>query len=379
MFVALLAGAPNMHAVGGSIADNAGNVAVTWSSIAWSSGFPSMDFSLPTPPDGMRRDLVRYSGWWVRPAGATAEARLGNPAQEVYDTAGGRADFLWNCPASSTCALAESGRVVDAQGPTGAGTFVSELLVRNTSTVVGVIDVFHLLDPVTHGAPTGQESATFWRANWIDFAAITPQGIVRRVRYRASGLPVSNCAADNYPDSASLLARLNDTAVTNFVQPTVSGLSSTLGLSCAMQWHLALEPGEARLLRVSVSVGVDDPLIKGDFDLDNQPDVWFEDAATLTTRLWPMRRSTRWGSPVDLPATPGFRVVGVADFNNDSLSDMLLRRVASPHELRVRFGNGVDFGAEQVMSVPIRAPEWELAATGDFSRDGHGDLLWRHT
>jgi len=93
--VVLAAGAldaPGAWAVGGTIFDNVGNVYATYDSTHWSDGFPGLDFNLHTPPDGQRRSVLRYSGWWVRPAGATQETRLGNPLLETYG-ADNAADF----------------------------------------------------------------------------------------------------------------------------------------------------------------------------------------------------------------------------------------------------------------------------------------------
>lgn len=365
--------APWAAAAGGTIFDNGGNVYATYDSTHWSDGFPGIDFGLPTPPDGQPRDVLRYSGFWVRPAGATRESRLGNPLLETYGP-DGLADFAYGCAPSSVCVGLERGRVIDRRYDLGSGVFVSELRFTNTGSGTTGYDVFHLLDPLVASAlPT--ETAHLVRPNLIQFTTATVGGLY----YRGSGLPVSSCAVDDFSSSTSLFAQLNDTSVTNFGQ-FVSDVTSTLGVHCAMRWHFDLAPGETRVVRVSVSVGTGPELLfKGDFDLDGTADIFFEDGPSATMRLWPMKNATRFDFPIDLPATPGFRVVGVDDFNQDFSSDLLLRRELPPYDLQVRKGDGVGFRPPSTMNVPNRDATWELAATADFGQDGHGDLLWRNT
>ncbi len=366
--------APSAVAVGGTASDNGGNVFVTYGSTHWSDGTPDIDFSLPTAPDGLRRDLLRYSGWWLRPAGAAAETRLGNPADESYD-ANGNAVFFWNCQTGTTCVTTEVGRVIDAVGPTGAGTFVSELRVLNSSSTSSTIDVFHLLDPTLFGAAS--ESAFVQRAHVIDFDSVPFE---RRLRYRASGTPISTCSGD--ASSNQILQRLNDGAPTTFTQlPANSGIASAQGVQCAMQWHLTIGPGATALVRISVTHGIPDILIKGDFNLDNQPDIYFEESSTLIQRVWPMKGHARFQNPVDFNlGLPGFAVVGVGDFNQDYRSDLLVRRTTTPYDLGVSFGDGAGFQPGGMPSgLPLRGPEWDVAATGDFDRNGHTDILWRNT
>ena len=367
------AAAPQAQAVGGTIFDNGGIAYVTYDSTHWSDGVPALDFDLPTPPDGQRRDVVRWSGWWVRPDGATRETRLGNPLLEIYG-ADGQADFAWACGAGGVCVGRESGRVLDLQGDLGAGVFVSEIEIANTAAVTTGFDVFHLLDPhVAGGAPS--ETADVVRPNLLRIETST----VTNLFYRGSGLPVSRCASDDVASPGNLLVQLNDAAVTSFGQG-LGSTTSTAGVHCAMRWHFDLAPGEIRTVRVSFSVGTGPKqLFKGDVNLDTTADVVFEDAASAATRIWPMKRSMRAGNPIDLPATPGFRVVGVDDFNQDFSSDLLLRREASPFDLQVRKGDGTGFRPPGAMGVPNRGADWQVAATADFGNDGHGDILWRNS
>ncbi len=368
-----VAATPQALAVGGTIFDNGGVAYVTYDSTHWSDGFPALDFSLPTPPDGQRRDLVRWSGWWVRADGATRESRLGNPLLETYGS-DGQADFAWACAAGGVCVGRETGRVVDLQGDLGAGVFVSEVEVANTGAVAAGFDAFHLLDPlVAGGAPT--ESAEILRPDLVQLTTST----VGYLYYRGSGLPVSRCATDDPASPDNLLQQLNDTAVTSFGQG-LGSTTSAAGVHCVMRWHLDLAPGEIRVLRVSFSAGSGpNQHFKGDVNLDTTADVLFEDTATAALRVWPMKRAARAGSPLDLPATPGFRVVGVEDFTQDFHSDLLLRREASPYDLQVRKGDGVGFRLPTAMGVPARGADWEVAATADFGGDGSGDILWRNT
>jgi hypothetical protein len=71
-------------------------------------------------------------------------------------------------------------------------------------------------------------------------------------------------------------------------------------------------------------------------------------------------------------------VANQADFNGDGLPDLILQH--SEGFVAASFMDGADlFGSSFFDPITPGGPDWRLAGTGDFNRDGNPDLLFQHT
>src|SRR5271157_720015 len=81
------------------------------------------------------------------------------------------------------------------------------------------------------------------------------------------------------------------------------------------------------------------------------------------------------------PPAPGWRVVGVGDFNRDGMSDLAWRRIDDTGEVRIWLLDGTTRPGNDMLlddkGLPPPAPGWRVVGVGDFNRDGMSDLAWR--
>ncbi len=124
------------------------------------------------------------------------------------------------------------------------------------------------------------------------------------------------------------------------------------------------------------------PSTKGDFNLDRRADLILHHPLDNQHAFWMMNGATLWYQAGLSPTTPlARRVAGAADFNADQRSDVVMQ---NPYLGSVEFwmmkSTGLRWGLPVALSGSTTLPpEWLVAATADFNRDGWPDLLWRHS
>jgi subtilisin family serine protease len=84
------------------------------------------------------------------------------------------------------------------------------------------------------------------------------------------------------------------------------------------------------------------------------------------------------GSPNRLlyTAPPGWRVIGVADFNHDGYTDLAWRRQDESGEVRLWLLDGAGHLLRD-LGLPGPAAGWRVIGVADFDHDGYTDLAWR--
>jgi len=117
----------------------------------------------------------------------------------------------------------------------------------------------------------------------------------------------------------------------------------------------------------------------GDFNGDGKPDlVWQHPGGWLA--VWYMDGATMIGSQFlnsGQPASPGWQVVGAADFNGDGKPDLMWQHIDG--WLAVWNMSGPTLLSAQLLNPPgITGNDWKIVGVGDFNADGKPDLVWQH-
>ncbi len=99
-------------------------------------------------------------------------------------------------------------------------------------------------------------------------------------------------------------------------------------------------------------------------------------------RIWVLHGAAPYGQPIvediGLPTpAPGWRVVGIGDFNGGGKADLLWRRTNDTGEARIWVLDGGKIVAD--IGLPPPDPGWRVIGVADFNGDGKADLLWRRT
>src|SRR5271157_1612790 len=126
----------------------------------------------------------------------------------------------------------------------------------------------------------------------------------------------------------------------------------------------------------------------GDFNRDGMSDLaWRRIDDTGEDRIWLLDGTKPPGNDMLLddkglpPPDPGWRVIGVGDFHRDGMSDLAWRRIDDTGEVRIWLLDGTKPPGNDMLlddkGLPPPAPGWRVVGVGDFNRDGMSDLAWR--
>jgi hypothetical protein len=147
-------------------------------------------------------------------------------------------------------------------------------------------------------------------------------------------------------------------------------------------WSWLGDPGKAGVPGWRV-VGI------GDFNKDGHPDLVWQNDSTRQVNVWYMGGALgnvfldwTWLGDPGKAGVPGWRVAGIGDFNNDGYPDLVWQN-DSTRQVSVWYMGGAlgnVFLGWNWLGDPGEAgvPGWSVVGTGDFNNDGHPDLIWQN-
>ena len=119
----------------------------------------------------------------------------------------------------------------------------------------------------------------------------------------------------------------------------------------------------------------------GDLDGDGHFDLVWQNTADGRLAGWLMNGLTlRSGDLLSIPQVPdtGWRIASVGDADGDGRADLYWQH-DTDGRIAVWLMNGLTVRSGTLVSPSqVADTDWKIAATADFNRDGHRDLLWHH-
>ncbi|MGI0486044.1 DUF4347 domain-containing protein [Pantanalinema rosaneae CENA516] len=114
-----------------------------------------------------------------------------------------------------------------------------------------------------------------------------------------------------------------------------------------------------------------------DMNQDNQPDLIWRHEQSGKNGIWLMNgRSVSGFLGLDAVTNTAWKIVGVADVNGDQRPDLVWRnQQTGVNGVWMMNGNQM---VSAVGLLPVTDPNWKLEEVGDFNGDGKVDLIWRN-
>jgi len=118
----------------------------------------------------------------------------------------------------------------------------------------------------------------------------------------------------------------------------------------------------------------------GDFTKDGKTDILWRNSGSGQNLVWEMDGTTYKNATFlnSVAANSGWDVVGTGDFTKDGKTDILWRNSGSGQNLVWEMDGTTYKNATFIESVP-NSSGWKIAGVGDFTNDGNADVLWHNS
>ena len=136
------------------------------------------------------------------------------------------------------------------------------------------------------------------------------------------------------------------------------------------------------------SVGRDSAAIKDpyslDFNSDGRSDLLWHNPGSGQSELWLMSGSAQdygaqIGDRVSIPSIgQGWQVEGIADFNRDGHTDLLVRNERTGDNAALYMGGDKGSEVQGRDGITGIGSDWEIKGVSDFDNDEQADILWRN-
>lgn len=116
-----------------------------------------------------------------------------------------------------------------------------------------------------------------------------------------------------------------------------------------------------------------------DFDGDGISDIYWRNTSGGFIDVWLMGALTpREARTIHRESDPAWEIVGSSDFNGDGRSDIFWRNSTTGRNL-IHLMNGAAVLPGSAFTDTVSDTGWKIAALRDFDGDGRADVYWRHS